>query len=845
MDPATLPIQTLREELRTTLQQSRRFILQAPTGSGKSTQIPQMLADNPEIGSGMIIVLQPRRIAARMLARRIAQERGERLGEGTGYQVRFEKHWGPKTRILLVTEGILLRKLLEDPSLPGVSAVLFDEFHERHLYGDITLAQALQIQKTTRPDLYIGVMSATLETETLQRFMEPCAILQSEGRTFPVDIYYNGAGTPTRPIPVWERAAKQFNKLAASHEGDCLIFMPGAYEIRKTIEALSEQPEARGCAVLALHGELPPEQQDAVLEAQERRKIIVATNVAETSLTIDGIRMVIDSGQARIPSFDPHRGINTILIHNISRASADQRAGRAGRTAPGVCMRLWSEQEHQHRPAQELAEVRRLELSEILLSLKALGYADLATFPWFEAPEALSLQRAENLLHDLGALKANGSLSDIGKTMASFPLHPRYARMLLEAEEHGCVRPVALIAALSQGRDVLMPLNDRRQREKREDLLGTDEHPVCDFFIEMRAWQLAASRSFNTAFCREWGLHAQSARQAGQLMQQFVALAQSRGLKVEESSQTDETDLRRCLLTGFSDQLALQAAQGSSRCYLVHQRKGERRQESVVKAPLFISADIEERNARGEVVVFLGKNTAIERAWLQEIFPEDFSNREETCWDADQRRVVCRKEVTFRDLVLERQETGTPSTDEAARLLGREVMEERLLLKNWTEATERWILRMNFVARHFPEYEIAPLEKEDRLMILEQICYGAVSYKEIKNREVMPHLQDWLTPEQLPLIDLCAPDHYTLPKGHRSRLRYGEDGSVTVSATIQQLYDAPDEIRIADRVPAIIELLAPNRRPVQVTRNLGAFWNGSYPEIRKALKGRYPKHEWR
>lgn len=845
MDPANLPIHAIRSQLLEELKQNKRFILQAPTGSGKSTQVPQMLADTPFIGEGQIIVLQPRRIAARMLAKRIAYERNERLGEETGYQVRFERHYGPNTRILLVTEGILLRRLLDDPKLTGVSAILFDEFHERHLYGDITLAQAIEVQRKHRPDLYIGVMSATLETNSLKEFLSPCSVLESEGRTFPVEILYNGAGSPREAPPVWERAAKQFNKLAKSYDGDCLIFMPGAYEIRKTIEALSDQPEAKGCAVMALHGELPAEQQDAVLETQNRRKIIVATNVAETSLTIDGIRMVIDSGLARIPSFDPHRGINTILVRQISQASAQQRSGRAGRTAPGVCLRLWGEREHNQRSPQELPEVKRLDLSEILLSLKALGYADLSTFPWFETPDSISLEKAELLLHDLGSLNIDGSLNEVGKKMAAFPLHPRYARMFIEAAEQNCLRPVALIAALSQGRSILLRLNDKRQREKREDLLGADEDTPSDFYMDMRAWQLAASRNFNHGFCREWGIHGQSAKQAAHLMQQFLQLSKSRGLAVEQETNPDETAIRKCLLTGFSDQLAMRMDSTTTRCRLIHNRRGERRRESIVKDPLFISSEIEERNARGEVVVFLGQNTAIEENWLREVFPNDFSDIQETIWDEDQRKVRSLRKKCFRDLVLEERESDMPSTDKAAKILAEEIATGRLNLKNWTEATERWIQRVNFVAQHFPEYEIEPINREDRLIILENICYGAYSYKEIKNREVKDHLEEWLTPEQLPMLDLCAPEHYILPKGSRSRLRYNEDNTVTVSATIQQFYDAPNEIIIGERVKATIELLAPNRRPVQITNNLGTFWDGSYPDIKKELKGRYPKHEWR
>jgi len=451
MNPRDLPIYELESDIIAALQKQPRLILQAPTGSGKSTQVPQILIDHGLLGDGQAVILQPRRIAARLLASRVASERSAKLGQEVGYQVRFENLVSKATRIRYVTEGILLRQLIQDPELRGISAILFDEFHERHLYGDITLARALRLQEATRPDLKIGVMSATIDAGPLHKFLEPCAVLTSSGRQHPVAIEYLPKPVKLDQYPVWDLAADELVRLASATEGDVLVFMPGKYEIQRTVDAIRASRVGNEFVVLPLHGELPPNEQDAALAPYSKRKAIIATNVAETSLTIEGVRTVIDSGLARIARYDPRRGINTLLVEKISRASADQRAGRAGRTAPGICLRLWTEREHLERAAQELPEVKRLDLAEVVLTLKASGIDDVENFRWLEPPEPRALSRAQQLLIDLGGLSlGDHRITPLGQRMLAFPMHPRYARMLLAAEEHRCVRAVALIAGLTQ-----------------------------------------------------------------------------------------------------------------------------------------------------------------------------------------------------------------------------------------------------------------------------------------------------------------------------------------------------------------------------------------------------------
>ncbi|MEM9226659.1 MAG: ATP-dependent helicase HrpB [Verrucomicrobiota bacterium] len=840
--PSDLPIEVLRPQLVESLREGNCAILAAPTGSGKSTQVPQMLLDSGLIASGQeIIVMQPRRLAARMLAQRVAKERGVQLGEEVGFHIRFDRVFGPRTRIKFVTEGILLRMLMGSPELLDVGAVIFDEFHERHLHGDLGIALVRRLQQSTRADLKLVVMSATLETVQLANYLEGAPVLEAEGRRFPIEQRYAGDSR----TPVWEQAAKQVVKLMQElPEGDVLVFMPGSYEIRKTLDELHTQRSLRDCVFLPLHGELPPKEQDAAVARYERRKVVVATNVAETSLTIDGICAVVDGGLARIARYDPHRGINTLLIEKISQASADQRAGRAGRTASGICMRLWSERDHQHRSPRELPEVRRIDLAETVLTLKLAGHDELMAFPWFEAPDEAALVRAVMLLQDLGALDKDGALTEVGRTMARFPMHPRYARLFLAADELGCVWHIAHIAAIAQGRNILLPIDNKRRREEREDMLGETR---SDFIHLLRAWGMARKQQFRTDFCRQWGIHAGAAREAERGARQYLRLAEAQGLAVREGP-LDEEAVCRCLLLAFSDQLAKRRDRGTLRCDLVHQRRGELRRQSALRdAALFVASEVEEMQSRGEVTVFLSLATQVEESWLEEYFPEDFTDKRETYYDVDFKRVESRTLRQFRDLVLEKHDSGDPDSDVAARILAQEIFEGRLELKPWDSAVERWIERVNFAAAHCPELDVAPLDEEGRLMILEQICHGATSAKQLREAKVWPFLRDWLTTEQITALDTLTPEEVALPRRTRPvRLRY-EDGRAIVSSKLQDFYDVPHSLLTINsgRTPLVVELLAPNGRPAQVTTDLDAFWSSSYEGVKKELRGRYPKHEWR
>ena len=914
-----LPIYEIEHDIIAALKATKRLILQAPTGSGKSTQVPQMLLKHGLLGHGQVVILQPRRLAARLLASRVAKELGVELGREVGYQVRFENCVSDATRIKFETEGILLRQLIQDPALLGVQAVIFDEFHERHLYGDITLARALDIQETLRPDLLIAVMSATLDAGTLETYLSErrsrreeahssneknqrlltsfptndfhCSVLSSEGRVFPVEIEYLPRRLGPNSPPVWELAAEAFaDHVRSGERGDVLVFMPGGFEISQTIEAIRHTPESKGYILLPLHGELQPRDQDAAVARYDQPKVVVATNVAETSITIDGVRLVIDSGLARIPRYDANRGINTLLIERISQASADQRAGRAGRTAPGRCIRLWSRQEHDERAPQQLPEIKRLDLAEVVLTLKAAGVEDLREFRWLEKPDEISLTHAEELLVDLGALRRRTGVppvsnqlpaqaeqkdedrleacptvvTGIGRKMLAFPVHPRYSRMLLAAQEYGCVHQACLVAALTQGRDLLLRNVGREVESAREDLFG--EKASSDFWILMRAWNYAFKNQFRLDACRKLGIHAVTARQVGPLLEQFLRIAKDEGLDTKPREIKDEA-LQKCILIGFSDRVARRLDQGTLRCELVHNRRGVLARESAISRSrgnethfkigkkteppnvgsyeLFVAAEVREIEGR-EVSTVLSLATAIELEWLRELFPDDLKSELHIQFDATAKRVQAAELVRFRGLALSAKRVEPPPAEAAARLLADEILAGRLPLPNWDHAVEQWLVRLNLLCRHCPELQLPPFAEDDRKHIIEQLCHGAVSYKDIKEREVKPVVMSWLSEAQRQLLGKHAPERLSLPNGRTPKVVYENNQPPHIALRIQELYGVTQTPKIAmGRVPVVVHILTPGMKPIQITQDLASFWSEHYPRIKSELQRKYPKHEWR
>ena len=497
--------------------------------------------------------------------------------------------------------------------------------------------------------------------------------------------------------------------------------------------------------------------------------------------------------------------------------------------------------------------MKRLDLAEVVLTLKASGVENVSAFRWLEAPDARGLERALTLLTDLGALETNrgdaetqssgGSITPMGRRMLAFPAHPRYARMLLAAEELGGVRPVALLAALTQGRNLLRRAEGKQMQEDRDHRLGEDTG--SDFFMMMRAHQFAVQNRFDFQACRALGINALAAREAAALAEQFLRIAKDEGLHTDGESVTDET-LQRCVLAGFPDMVAQRLDKGTLRCALVHGRKGVLARESVVTAPLLVASEVREVAIRGDVETLLTLATEIREEWLRELFPESFRETTEVFFDSVQRRAMAKRQTRFHDLVLHSEQTDKVPPEQAAELLAREVEAGRCTLKNWDNAVDQWILRVNQLADWYPEYEPPKIGPDDRRMLVEQICLGATSYREIKERQVWPTVKSWLSSTQQKFLDDYAPERIDLPNGRKAKITYDAKAAPTIAARIQDLYGVNGELRIAaNRVPLVIQVLAPNHRPIQITQNLTTFWKDSYPKFKLELQRKYPRHEWR
>jgi ATP-dependent helicase HrpB len=854
-----LPVDEIRGDLMAEMaHQGARILLRAPTGSGKSTGVPLMLLEEGRV-EGRILVVQPRRIAARMLAEYVSRLAGSRVGESVGYAVRFDSKYGNKTRVIYLTDGVLQRWLREDPELKGVGAVIFDEFHERRLSSDLVLARTLDLQEGVRPDLKLMVMSATLETGGLADYLRRgkqegdwrVASLEAGGRMYPVEIEQRAEPPPRRgrggqleSLPLWERVAEACRSEIGAMDmgtGVCaprvLVFLPGTFEIRRTQELLERAGWAKGWEVKPLYSALSPERQWEAVGVGEVPRIVLATNVAETSITIDGIRVVIDTGVARMAEFDVARGVDTLMIRKISRASAEQRAGRAGRTGPGRCVRLWSGPDHAKRAAFEKPEIWRVDLAEAMLYLLAGGVTDVRAYRWLNAPEEPALARAEDLLSSLGAME-DGALAPLGESLAAFPLHPRSARLLMGALDEDCVAEACFAAAILQADGVFVRTATRAQREKFQE-----EEDLSDFEADWRACEMAERVRFEVSACRSHGVHGGQAREVLRVWKQLCGLAQRRGMapgRVTFDSRREQ--LAKALLAAFGDHVGMRLGAGTLSSRVVGGRRGKMDEGSVARsAPLFLAAELTEVQGR-ETVVHLNHCVSLKRVWLEKEFPDELRREESARFDEQARRVIRSNRILYRDLVLEEKEGGEASVEEGARLLAERVLDGSLKLKKWDGAVEKWIMRVNFIAAARSDLEIPSIGASERAMLVEQVCFGGRSYKEIKEREVWPVLEEWLSAPQQAALESFAPKRIILTNGEEARVRYEEAGPV-IGLKVQKLYGVEKTPEIG-QLPVRVEILAPNQRPWQVTQDLESFWANGYAQMKKDLAGRYPKHQW-
>ncbi len=826
-----LPIDAIAQEVQEAVAAPGCCVLlSAPTGSGKSTRIPLMMLEAGWGERGTVIVVQPRRLAARLLATYVARQFPCPLGQEVGYAVRFDVRRSAATRILFMTDGLLERRLMDDPQLRGVSAVIFDEVHERRLSGDICLARVLQLQRSQRPDIGVVVMSATLELDKLQSYLPQARVLRAEGRLYPVEVAYRPA-LPVRdrfgrvaPPPLWEQCAAAVKELAARPEsGDILVFLPGVYEIRRTVELLEQQ--LRGRDVFALHGQLTPEQQAQAVERGSRPRVIVSTNIAETSLTIEGVRSVVDSGTAREARWDPLRGLSTLHIAPISQAQAEQRAGRAGRLGPGVCIRLWGEAEHRRRAPFPAPEVHRADISMAFLSLLAWGcrtLEDIRRFPWPDAPTEAETARAWQLLVELGAIAERGGLSSIGRRMMSFPLSPVLARLLVSGEEHGCEVEAAAAAALLQGEPVAMPQGLSASLYEEDD--------YTDFQAEWRAVQEAARLRYAPEACTRLGIMARAAREV------LSAFRQLTHNQEEPDFAAHEQGVAAALLGSFPHHVAVRNGTATATARMVGRRGGIITQTPVSKTlELFLAAEMTEVGGKA-VETRLSRCTRLSPSLLP--VHED----EVALYDSRRKRVLAFRRLLYRDLVISEREAGDASPEAAAPLLAEEVIHGRIHLEHWDGHVEQWIHRLTCLRSAMPELELPPFGEEERLLAMTLLCEGAVSAREVAERQVMPVLHDWLSPWQRQALDQYAPRALRLTNGREVKLLYREDGTPSFALKSRDLMGVEVTPVIPCGVPCLIEVLAPNYRPYQLTRDLASFWQTGYPQMKKELGGRYPKH---
>ena len=782
--------------------------------------------------------------------------------------MRFDTCYSKRTRIVYLTDGVLQRWMRDDPMLEGVGAVLFDEFHERRMASDIALARGLDLQESSRPDLRLMVMSATLETAGLAEYLQPCEVLEAGGRMYPVDVGYRPAPPPKRgrhgsmeSVPVWEQVGtacrevlgeEGYTGISPTSRGSAgtsekrrqgarlLVFLPGAYEIRKTVELLERSGWARGWEVKPLYSALSPQAQWEAVGPGDSPRIIVATNVAETSITIEGIVAVIDSGLARVACYDSRRGIDTLTIRKISRAAAEQRAGRAGRTGPGRCVRLWSEREHGRREEFERPEVRRVDLAEAALYLKAAGVVEVRGFRWLDEPEAESLGRAERLLEMLGAVGRDGVVTDIGERMARYPLHPRAARLLEAAEDEGCVGEACFVAAVLQSEGVFTHQITRAQRARFQQ-----EGDRSDFEAQWRACREAERVRFDAGQCGALGIHARQSRETFRVWKQLCGLAERPAIKASHVSMEELREpLGRALLAAFADHVAVRMSAGTLACRVTGGRRGKLDEGSVAReGRLLAAAEMTEVQGR-EMAVHLKHAVLIEEEWLRAMFPQAFREESGAAYDEVARRVLARRRVMFHDLVIEEKEGGEVTDEEAAALLAEKVVDGTLKLKKWDAKVESWVARVAFVAEAMPELELGAIGDEEKRLLVAQVCARARSYRDIKEREVWPVLRQWLSAPQAAALESYAPEWIELENGASAKVRYEAGKAPGIALKVQQLYGARETPTISGR-PVQVQILAPNQRTWQVTQDLKSFWEGGYLQMKKELAGRYPKHEWR
>lgn len=794
------------------LRESGAVVVEAPPGAGKTTRIPRAWLDAAPAAQGEILVVQPRRLAARMAARRVAHELGEPLGERCGLQVRFETVAGPRTRIRFVTDGVVVRRLRDDPTLAGVGAVLLDEFHERRIAMDLVLALCRRLRATTRPDLRLGIMSATLDGERVADFVE-CPRLRTEGRAFPVEILHRA---PRRDEPLTRQVSHALREtIGRGPDGHVLVFLPGAREIRAVAEVCEAMVRHAGLDLVTLHGDLSPAEQDRAVGPGPAR-VILSTNVAETSVTIEGVTTVIDSGLARLAGHDPWSGVPTLKVDRISQASAIQRAGRAGRTRAGRCIRLYSEPDFARRRPHDTPEILRADLADVCLDLALAGVEDPGDFAWFEPPPAAALDAGSGLLTRLGAIR-DGTITALGRRMAALPAHPRLARMILEASGRGAGATGAAVAALLGE----APL----RRPDAGSNAGPTVRAGADVLVELDRLDGGARR-------RVHRVRDQLARALGP------------GARRDTCSDVDEA-IGMALLASHPDRVGrIRNGPGGERSVLLPGIGAVRLapHSAVVDSQLAVAVAIEERTEGASRRPLVRSAAAIEPEWLLELFPDEVHEDVVATFEPQRERVEARRQTRFGGLVIEEIRLDEPPAEASAVLRDAALRAGPAAFVRDADALED--LRGRIAFARTQGVEVPELDGDRILAVLGALCEGRSSFAQIRQADLLAHLHTGAGIDRAEL-DRVAPTHVTTAGGRRLRVHYPTDAAPWVSSRLQDFFGTARGPTVArGRVPVVLHLLAPNRRAVQVTTDLAGFWRTHYPGIRKTLMRRYPKHAW-
>jgi ATP-dependent helicase HrpB len=827
-----LPIDPLLGDILRTLTQTPVLVLEAPPGAGKTTRVPWAALE--AVGSSEVVVSEPRRVAARLAAERVARERAEDLGGLVGYSVRFEHVGSPKTRLRYVTDGVLARRLVDDPELRGIGLVVLDEFHERRLPSDLVLALVRRLQTGARPDLRLLVMSATLDGERLARALGDCPRITSQGRRFPVALEH-APKLDQRPLDKQVASAVR-GLLAAGTPGDVLVFLPGAAEIRRALATLEPLAQEANALLMPLHGDLPLAEQRRAVEPATERKIVLSTNVAESSITLEGVTAVVDSGLERRASHSPWSGLSRLSLGKISRASAAQRAGRAGRTGPGQVVRLYTQADHDARPEHEVPEILRADLTETVLLLAGAGVTDAASLPWLDPPARAQLVHAEELLTRLGAIEQR-VLTPMGRRMLDFRVAPRLGRVLVEAERRGVAEEACALVGLLGERDPRLSARSRLGPDRGRYV--ADGSTDSDLLELLELFEQAASARFDRGRLGAMEVDPWTLRNAERTRAELARLVR-RGTATPNDR---EEALGLSILAGFADRVARRRWPGRPELILMSGEVARLAPESVVeKASFMVAVEADEsRGHSGGVVV--RQASAIQPEWLLEVAPESLVERRELLWNSDSERVEEVRSLAYGAVVLEESRRRAPPSAEASEKLWHAARALPNLFDQ--EKLERLRARLELLVRYEPELVRAELAQADLSALMRAACQGRTSLAELRSLDLTEALLARLEGQQRRRLEEYLPERFTLPSGRRLTVHYERDRPPFIASRLQDFFGMTESPRLCrGKVVLTVHLLAPSQRAVQVTSDLSGFWQRHYPTLRRELLRKYPKHSW-